>query len=67
MNQQKFSFEYVGMNKEGVFDVDNNVEDTHHKVLAKKGISMIGYTQMELGIAKYHFEIGAGKENFIWI
>jgi hypothetical protein len=27
---------------------------------------MIGYTQMDLGIAKYHFEIGAGKENFIW-
>jgi hypothetical protein len=24
---------------------------------------MIGYTQMDLGIAKYHFEIGAGKED----
>jgi hypothetical protein len=22
---------------------------------------MIGYTKMDLGIAKYHFEIGAGK------
>ena len=29
--------------------------------------SMIGYTKMDLGIAKYHFEIGAGKENFIWV
>ena len=55
VNQQKFSFEYVGMN--------NN----RHQVRAKKGISMIGYTQMDLGIAKLHFEIGAGKENFIWI
>ena len=42
-------------------------ENTRHQVQVKKGISMIGYTQMDLGIAKYHFEIGAGKENFIWI
>ena len=55
VNQQKFSFEYVGMS--------NN----RHLVRAKKGFSMIGYTQMDLGIAKYHFEIGAGKENFDWV
>ena len=55
VNQQKFSFEYVGMS--------NN----RHQVRAKKGFSMIGYTQMHLGIAKYHFEIGAGKERFLWI
>ncbi len=55
VNQQKFSFEYVGM--------DNN----RHQVRAKKGFSMIGYTKMDLGIAKYHFEIGAGKDNFIWV
>ena len=55
VNQQKFSFEYMGMS--------NN----HHQVRAKKGFSMIGYTQMDLGIAKYHFEIGAGKDNFEWI
>jgi nitroreductase len=55
VNQQKFTFEYVGMS--------NN----RHQVRAKKGFSMIGYTQMDLGIAKYHFEIGAGKENFIWV
>lgn len=24
------------------------------------------YTKIDLGIAKYHFEIGAGKENFGW-
>ena len=55
VNQQKFSFEYVGR--------DNN----RHQVRAKKGFSMIGYTKMDLGIAKYHFEIGAGKDNFIWV
>ena len=55
VNQQKFSFEYVGMN------------DNRHQVRAKKGFSMIGYTKMDLGIAKYHFEIGAGTDNFEWI
>ncbi len=25
------------------------------------------YTKVDLGIAKYHFELGAGKDNFIWI
>ena len=54
VNQQKFSFEYLGM------------KDGQHQVLAHKGFSMIGYTQMDLGIAKYHFEIGAGKDNFKW-
>ena len=55
INQQKFSFEYVGMR--------NNC----HQVRAKKGFSMIGYTQMDLGIVKCHFEIGAGIENFGWV
>ena len=55
VNQQKFSFEYKGM------------KDGRHQVLAKKGFSMIGYTQMDVGIAKCHFEIGAGKENFEWV
>ena len=55
VNQQKFSFEYIGM------------ENNRHKIHARKGFSMIGYTQMDLGIAKYHFKIGAGKESFDWI
>ena len=55
VNQQKFSFEYLGM------------QDGRHQVRAKKGVSIIGYTQMDLGIAKYHFEIGAGTNNFEWI
>ena len=54
INQQKFSFEYLGM------------IDGHHRVRAKKGFSLVGYTHMDLGIAKYHFEIVAGKENFEW-
>ena len=55
VNQQKFSFEHVG------------VKNSRHQILAKKGFSMIGYTKMDLGIAKYHFEIGAGKVNFEWV
>ena len=54
INQQKFSFEYVG-NADGL-----------PQVRAKKGFSLVGYTHMDLGIAKYHFEIGAGRENFRW-
>lgn len=54
VNQQKFSFEYAG------------IENNRHKVIAKKGFSLIGYTHMDLGIAKYHFEIAAGRENFDW-
>ena len=55
VNQQKFSFEHVG--------VKNNC----HQIRAKKGFSMIGYTKIDLGIVKYHFEIGAGKVNFEWV
>ncbi|QFQ11900.1 nitroreductase [Pseudoprevotella muciniphila] len=55
VNQQKFYFEYVGMN--------NN----RHQVCANKRFSIIGYTNLDLGIAKCHFEIGAGKDNFDWI
>lgn len=55
VNQQKFSFEYVG------------TKDNRHQIRAKKGFSMIGYTQIDLGIAKCHFEIGARKDNIDWI
>ena len=54
VNQQKFSFEYAG------------IENNRHKVIAKKGFSLVGYTRMDLGIAKYHFEIAVGKDNFDW-
>lgn len=55
INQQKFYFEYI--EPQGY---------TKPKVKAHKGFSLVGYTQMDLGIAKLHFEIGAGKENFEW-
>ena len=54
VNQQKFSFELAGR------------KNGRYQVIAKKGFSMIGYTQLDLGIVKCHFEIGAGKENFEW-
>ncbi|MGN0450109.1 MAG: nitroreductase family protein [Ruminococcus sp.] len=34
------------------------------KVTAKAGTGF--YTKLDLGIVKYHFEIGAGKDNFAW-
>ena len=33
-------------------------------VTAKAGLGF--YAKVDLGIAKYHFELGAGKENFAW-
>ena len=54
VNQQKFTFEYGG------------IENSCHKVVAKRGFSMIGYTQIDLGIVKYHFEVGAENGKFIW-
>ncbi len=56
VNQQKFYFEYQNPHDDGV-----------HRVKAERGFSLIGYTKIDLGIAKYHFEVGAGKENFEWV
>lgn len=56
VNQQKFHFEYLGTQADNI-----------HRVKAEKGFSLIGYTKIDLGIAKLHFEIGAGKENFEWV
>lgn len=55
MNQQKFFIEYLG-----------KLDDGLPEVRISKGSSMVGYTRMDMGIAKLHFEIGAGKENFEW-
>lgn len=41
-----------------LFTLDGN------RVSAKAGFGL--YTKIDLGIARYHFEIGAGKENFKW-
>ena len=51
VNQQKFKF---------ILYEGNKVE-------TKTFFSPWGYTQIDLGIAKCHFEIGAGKENFEWL
>lgn len=51
VNQQKFFFEYIFPDK----------------VRPKKGTSIVGYTKIDLGIAMYNFEVGAGKENFEWV
>ena len=54
VNQQKFSFEYVG------------VKDNWHIVKARKGFSIIGYTGIDLGIVKYHFMIAVGDVCLKW-
>ena len=50
VNQQKFKF---------ILRDNNHVE-------ARPLFSMIGYTYIDLGIVKCHFEIGAGVESFTW-
>ena len=69
VNQQKFFFHYVtkaSQSAERSFEYIG-ISDNRHQVHAKKGFSMIGYAQIDLGIAKYHFEVGAGKVNFDWV
>ncbi len=50
INQQKFYFEYIAPDK----------------VKPIKGTSLAGYTKIDLGIAMYNFEVGAGRQNFRW-
>lgn len=57
VNQQKFYIEFLG------FRDYSRVP----KVTARPLFSMIGYSKIDLGIVKYHFEVGAGKENFEWM
>ena len=51
VNQQKFKF----------------ILQEENKVSVKTFFSPWGYTIIDLGIVKYHFEIGADKENFEWV
>lgn len=55
INQQKFRFEYQPSAGAGK-DI----------VIAQRLFSLVGYTKIDLGIAKFHFEIGAGREHFDW-
>ena len=56
VNQQKFRLDYLGPESENALP----------GVSAKPLFSMVGYTKVDLGIVKYHFEVGAGKDNFEW-
>lgn len=51
INQQKFKF----------------ILHDGNKVETKTLFSIAGYTNIDLGIVKYHFEVAAGKENFTWL
>lgn len=55
INQQRFSFQLLPA-----------VAGGKPVVKANHGFSLVGYTHIDLGIAKCHFEIGAGKDNFRW-
>lgn len=57
INQQKFYIEYLG------FRDYSSVP----KVTARSLFSMVGYSRIDLGIVKCHFELGAGKDNFEWM
>ena len=50
-NQQKFMF---------ILHPDNVVE-------ARTLFAMSSYLNVDLGTVKYHFEVGAGKDNFCWM
>lgn len=52
LNQQKFRFEYVPQ------------PAGKPRVIIRPGFSIFGYTKIDMGIARLHFELGAGKENF---
>ena len=51
VNQQKFKF----------------ILHDGNKVETQTFSSLWGYTQIDLGIVKYHFEVAAGNENFQWL
>lgn len=51
VNQQKFYFRFVAPDK----------------VKPEYKFSLVGYTKIDLGIAMYNFETGAGVNNFKWI
>ena len=50
VHQQKFEFELV----------DDRTVTAHAR------FSLVGWAKLDLGIVKYNFEVGAGKDNFKW-
>lgn len=55
VNQQKFFIE-----------LQSNSGSAKPTVKARTRFSLFGYTKLDLGIVKLHFEIGAGSDNFVW-
>lgn len=53
VNQQKFFIEFLG-------------GEPLSQVRITRGVSLIGYTKMDKGIVKLHFELAAGHQNFRW-
>ncbi len=50
VHQQKFEFELLD----------------GHTVAARTRFALSGFTKVDLGIVKYHFEVAAGRDNFNW-
>ena len=61
LNQQKFTFTLHEPAQSGL----QNGNPIRPKVSAKAGLGF--FSKVDLGIVKYHFEIGAGKDNFDWV
>ena len=62
VNQQRFEFELVNDSSNQAIRHSSNLPT----VAARARFTLVGYGKMDLGIAKYHFEVAAGKENFTW-
>ena len=51
INQQKFEFQLI---------------DSNHVRAITRPTILNPYPKIDLGIAKFHFELGAGSDNFTW-
>lgn len=56
VNQQKFRFTYIAPAAPGQLP----------QVEARRQFSLVGYTRIDLGIARLHFELAAGRDRFAW-
>lgn len=54
LNQQRFHFTLEGPRADGMFGV---------RATTRRG----PFVHVDLGIAKYHFELGAGRDGFVWV
>lgn len=56
VNQQKFRLDYLDPAEGSPLPL----------VSLKRGVSIVGFTQMDLGIVRYHFELAAAPASFLW-